>query len=84
MSATFAKSLLAAAAEVEAAETNLKDAILRAAESGDIPRVAEIVRRWKDMPPTEVLASMEVDPCGAPEVTQAEHHRRGAGGRSQP
>lgn len=76
----FAKSIFDAAAEVEAAEMSIKHAILRAAEAGDSARIIDIVTRWLDTPPTEVLSSMELDPCGGREVTQDEHH--GAGGGS--
>ncbi len=55
MTCAFTKSLLEAAAEVEAAELNIKQEILRAAESGDCVRVIDIVTRWLDTPPTEVL-----------------------------
>ena len=89
MSTTFAKSLLAAAAEVEAAELSIKHEILRAAESGDCGRVTDIVTRWLNSPAVGVLAgsgpeaqapaSMELASCGAPEVTQGTHPREGDG-----
>ena len=55
MSGTFAKSVFDVAAEVEAAETNIKHAILAAAQAGDCARIRDIVQRWLSTPPTEVL-----------------------------
>ena len=52
----FARAVLAAAAEVEAAETNIKAAILDAAKAGDCTRIIDIITRWTNGPATEVLA----------------------------
>jgi hypothetical protein len=51
----FAKFVLAAAAETEAAETEIKQAILDAATAGDCARVIDIVTRWQRLPASEVL-----------------------------
>lgn len=56
-SSAFARSVLNVAAEVDAAETRIKQAILDAANEGDAPRVVEIVTRWQQVPATEVLAT---------------------------
>jgi len=52
----FARALLAAAADVEAAETSIKRAILDAAHAGDCRRIIDIMTRWQNIPATEVLA----------------------------
>lgn len=79
MTCAYARTVLDVAAEVEAAETNIKHAILAAAQAGDCARVAEIVTRWLDTPPTQLLASMGLAPCGEPEVAQTEHPGGGGG-----
>jgi hypothetical protein len=79
----FARAVLAAAAEVEAAENSIKLAILDAAKSGDCARVIDIVTRWTKGPATEVLAHAcggqqkeresarnGLEACGGVEVTQ--------------
>lgn len=55
-SAAFAKSLLGIAADLERDEARIKRAVLDAAEAGDAPRAADIVRRWLEQPPAEVVA----------------------------
>ena len=49
-------AILAAAAEVEAAETRLKQEILAYARAGDCPAVIGIIERWLAGPPAEALA----------------------------
>lgn len=51
-----ARAILDMAAEVEAAEIRIKQAVLEAARAGDAPRIVEIVTRWMSMPAAEVLA----------------------------
>lgn len=51
----LAASVLVAAQEVEAAEREIKDAILKAAEAGDCAKVLDITRRWLTNPAAEVL-----------------------------
>lgn len=73
-----ARVLLDVAAEVEAAEIAIKQALLDAAEAGDLEAVKDIVRRWQTLPATQVLPdSMRKDrgnppkglePCGGSEV----------------
>ena len=58
----FAGALLKAATEVEAAEARIKRAALDAAESGDLPRVLDILRRWHTEPPAEVVAHLGLAP----------------------
>ena len=58
----FARSVLNIAAEVEAAENEIKNEILRAARVGDTAAVITIVTRWQTLPATEVLA--EGSSCG--------------------
>jgi hypothetical protein len=77
----FARAVLAAAAEVEAAENNIKSAMLDAAKAGDCARIIDIITRWTNGPATEVLAHAcgseqkegesarnALEPCGEPEV----------------
>lgn len=52
----FARNLLNTAANVEAAEQSIKEAILTAARAGDTARVEHIVSRWLSKPSMEVLA----------------------------
>jgi hypothetical protein len=77
----FSKTVLDIAAEVEAAEISIKREILAAAGAGDCARIRDIVQRWLDTPPTEVLIGLAT--CGAPEVSQGEHPGAG-GGSTQP
>ncbi len=51
----FARAVLDAATQVDAAETRIKDALLAAARSGDMNRVITIVERWQRLPAAEVL-----------------------------
>ena len=51
----FVRVVLATAADVEADERRIKQAILEAAERGDTLAVAEIVTRWQSMPAKDVL-----------------------------
>jgi hypothetical protein len=55
--ALHARAVLAVAAEVEAAEAAIKQAILDAARAGDCARVIDLVARWQTTPPGEVLAA---------------------------
>ena len=66
----FARTLLTAAAEVEAAEARIKDEILAAARTGDCDRVIDVVTRWKTCPPCEVLAGSRLATCGTVALTQ--------------
>jgi hypothetical protein len=52
----FARQVLDVAAQVEAAENNIKDALMAAARAGDTARVIEILTRWKSLPACEVLS----------------------------
>ncbi len=52
----YARALLNTAAEVEAAEMNIKQEVLTAARAGDVARVEWIVARWMVKPSMEVLA----------------------------
>ena len=52
------------AMEVEEAERRIKEALLRAAEEGDLHRVKAIVRQWLAGPATAVVANL--DPPAAP------------------
>lgn len=54
----FARTLLDAATQVEAAELALKHEILKAANAGDTRRVAELVSRWLSEPPVAVAAAL--------------------------
>ncbi len=56
-SAAFARTLLGIAAQVEADESAIKQAILDAARAGDCARIIDIVTRWQTSPPAEVLAA---------------------------
>jgi hypothetical protein len=57
------QTLLDIAAEVESVEAQLKQQILEAARAGDTGRVIDIVTRWLDRPPAEVL-SQALIPAG--------------------
>lgn len=50
-----AKAVLDIAAEVEAAEARIKQAILDAARAGDCAMVSAIMLRWVSLPAAEVL-----------------------------
>jgi hypothetical protein len=78
MTSAYTKTVLDIAAEVEAAEMNIKNEILAAADAGDCARITDIVTRWLGTPPAEVLNGLAS--CGDLEVTQDEHP--GAGGGS--
>lgn len=67
--AQFARAVLGAAAEAEAAEMAVKRAILSAAEAGDCGRVRAIVTAWLEHPPTVVAESLALAPHGRPEST---------------
>lgn len=54
--ALLARSVLALAAQVEAAELDIKRAILAAARTGDSARVELIVSRWLTLPAAQVLS----------------------------
>jgi hypothetical protein len=64
----LARAVLDAAAEVEAAEAAIKDAVVKAMDSQDMDRMVRIIRRWCTLPPTEVLHGLGLAPCGKPEV----------------
>lgn len=59
-----ARRILELAAKVEAAEADIKAAILAAARAGDCGTVVAIMERWNSMPTGEVLAglSLQHDP----------------------
>ena len=50
------QALLDVAAEVEAAEAQIKQQILAAARAGDCDTVLTIVEKWLTTPPAEVLS----------------------------
>ncbi len=67
--APFASAVFRVAAEVEAAEAEIKSAILAAARAGDCAAVIDIVERWQSGPAVEVLlppASPPESPPGNP------------------
>lgn len=74
---TFAHAVLRTAAEVEAAEAEIKSAILSAAGAGDCAAVIGIVTRWMTGPATGVLQLpgkppvQPLDPCGEMSVLVA-------------
>jgi hypothetical protein len=67
---SFARTVLDVAAQVEAAETLIKQAILDAAQAGDCGRIIDIVTRWQRLPAAEVLCHKGLASCGGLEVTQ--------------
>ena len=75
---TFPKTLLEVAAEIEAAESDIKKEILEAARRGDCARVIHIVSKWANGPAAEVLAGL--DPCCQSEVSQDPAGREEAAG----
>jgi hypothetical protein len=64
------RSILGIAADVEAAETAIKQAIITAANAGDTARVTDIVTRWMTMPAVEVLGAGD---CGQHITTESGH-----------
>jgi hypothetical protein len=62
----FARAVLNAAAEVEAAETAIKAAILAAARAGDSARVVTLMERWQSLPACEVLGQASPDSAESP------------------
>ena len=54
----FAHTLLGIAAELDAAEAAIKEALLAAARGGDMARVITILERWQTRPATEVLKGL--------------------------
>lgn len=54
----FARTLVAEATRVEAAELALKHEILKAANAGDSQRVADLVSRWLSEPPVALAATL--------------------------
>jgi hypothetical protein len=52
----LSSALVDIAAEVEAAEHQIKQEILTAARAGDIARIVELVEGWLARPPVEVLS----------------------------
>jgi hypothetical protein len=56
-SGALARALLDTAAEVEAAEHQIKQEILTAARAGDCALIVEIVEKWLTEPPVEVLSN---------------------------
>src|SRR5687768_5569006 len=60
-SGLFARVALDIAAEVEAAETALKQQILDAARAGDCAQVISIIERWMVEPPTAVVSHALID-----------------------
>lgn len=59
--APLARAVLAAAEEVEAAETRLKREILARARAGDCGGVITLVEQWLYTPPSEVVATHLID-----------------------
>ncbi len=55
----LARTLLDLALEVEEAELRIKEAILQAAQRGDVALVETIITRWMTDPPVEVASSLE-------------------------
>jgi hypothetical protein len=51
----FSRAVLNAAAEIEAAETAIKAAVLAAGRAGDSARVVTLMERWQSLPACEVL-----------------------------
>lgn len=51
----FARVVLSTAAEIEAAERQIREDIANAAIKGDHARVLEVIERWKHLPTVEVL-----------------------------
>jgi hypothetical protein len=63
--ARFDRTILDIAIQVEAAENNIKQAILSAAESGNTDAVLRIMRLWLARPATEVLAATNLSTSSA-------------------
>lgn len=69
---SFARNLLSIAAEVEAAESEIKQAIVTAARAGDCSVVVDIMTAWADRPPADVVLSL-------PQITARLTHSAPAG-----
>lgn len=54
----FARTLVAEATRVEAAELVIKNEVLAAARKGDCARVKDIVSRWLTEPPVALAATL--------------------------
>ena len=54
----YARTLLAEATRVEAAEVVIKNEVLAAARTGDCARVIDIVSRWLKEPPVSLAAAL--------------------------
>lgn len=54
----FARTLVAEATRVEAAELVIKNEVLAAARKGDCDRVMDIVSRWLSEPPVALAATL--------------------------
>jgi hypothetical protein len=54
----FARTLVAEATRVEAAELVIKNEVLAAARKGDCARVMDIVSRWLTEPPVALAATL--------------------------
>ncbi len=54
----FARTLVAEATRVEAAELVIKNEVLAAARKGDCARVMDIVSRWLSEPPVALAATL--------------------------
>jgi hypothetical protein len=63
--AAFARAALELAAQVEADERRIKQAILDAARAGDMALVIGIVERWQNRPAAEVLTGLALPPHGS-------------------
>ena len=62
----FARTVFDIAAQVEAAETQIKQALIDAARAGDCDRVIDLVTRWQTCPSCEVLAPNGLANCSPP------------------
>jgi len=51
----FARVVLSTAAEIEAAERQIREEIAEAAIKGDCPKVLDIFDRWRKLPTIEVV-----------------------------
>ena len=52
----FTRALLDVAADIDEAEREIKEVLLKAAEEGDLGRIREIVKDWIEKPVSQVLA----------------------------
>jgi hypothetical protein len=73
----FARAVLDAAAQVEAAEVRIRHELRRAAQARDIPRILDILERWANQPALEVQHALGLDPCGKPEVQDERRSQNG-------